>query len=399
MYISLCGSVAPLILLESGGASASIRPRRQETTRHWRRIHTRVYLAPLLALGLIGLVEGLYDLGLPVISPEVVLLLPPLYAASTAGWRVTALTSGLVAIYMLRHTYLNRVEYVSSSASISADDISRIIIFVVAVTGLVAIARYRERQRSTEGSLQEAYRNALEANRAKSGFLAVVSHELRTPLTAIIQYTDLLNAGIAGQVNPEQREMLQRIEGGALHLRAMIQRLLDYARLEGGGSAARRETVDLAHLVRHAVSLLETTAAEKGLEMRLVLPHAECPLHTDADRIRQIVLNLVENAIKFTETGSVTVEVGREPGGWLLRVTDTGIGIPPEARGAVFEPFWQGEDALTRTRSGLGLGLAITRELVTTLGGTIELASEQGRGTTFTVRFPEPAAAQIPAAG
>jgi signal transduction histidine kinase len=360
-----------------------------ESSSPARPIRTPVYLAPLLALILIGVVEGLYDVGLPVISPEVVLLLPPLFAASTAGWRVTALTSALVGLYMLRHTHLNRVEYVSYSSSISADDISRIVIFAVAVTGMVAIARFREQQRRTEVSLQDAYRTALEANRAKSGFLAVVSHELRTPLTAILQYTDLLSAGIPGQLNAEQREMLRRIEGGALHLRAMIQRLLDYARLEGGAGSSVRGTVDLAEITGHAVALLETTAADRGLELRLALPEAPCPARTDADRVRQIILNLVENAIKFTETGSVAVELRRDADAWLLQVTDTGIGIPPESHAAVFEPFWQGEEALTRRQSGLGLGLAITRELVTTLGGTIGLQSEVGHGTTFTVRLPE----------
>jgi signal transduction histidine kinase len=341
-------------------------------------------------------VEALYDFGVPVISPGVVLLLPILYTASYASVRATALTGVLAIGYLLRHYNLNRSEYVSEGLGISADDVSRILIFAVASLGLVTIAHYREEQRRAQTSLQAAYQSAVETDRAKSQFLAVVSHELRTPLTTIIQYTDLLSAGIGGAVTADQREMLQRIEHGALHLRAMIQHLLDYAQLERGGAAIQMESVNVVQLVRHAVALLEPHASARGVELRLELPPAEMLLDTDPSKLRQIVLNLTENAIKFTEQGSVAVRVEAEPGACILTVADTGIGIPADARLRVFEPFWQGEDALTRQRGGLGLGLAIVRELVIALGGEVALQSTVGQGSVFTVRLPHAAAGSAP---
>jgi signal transduction histidine kinase len=340
---------------------------------------------------MVGLVEGLYDLGAPVISPSVLLLLPILHTAAYASWRITGLTGSVALLYLLRHSYLNRSEYISYAHGFSADDISRIVIFAVAVAGLMAIAQYREQQREVQLSLQKAYQGSLEANRAKSDFLAVVSHELRTPLTTIIQYTDLLTAGIGGAVNAEQRQMLERIEDGALHLRAMIQQLLGYAQIERSGPRIHLETVDLAKLVRLAAALLEPSANEKGLRLQVDIPPGECPVETDPDKVRQIVLNLTENAIKFTEVGQVSVLLQCSAASALLSVSDTGIGIPADAMGRIFEPFWQGEDALTRKRGGLGLGLAITRELVAALGGEIGVQSEVGRGSTFTVRLPRPA--------
>lgn len=323
-----------------------------------------------------------------MISPSVVLLLPIVYTAAFSGWRATAVTGLLAVLYQFRHYSLNRGEYVSPGMGVSLDDVSRILLFAVAALGLVAIARYREEQRRIQLSLEAAYRAAVEADRAKTQFLAVISHELRTPLTAIIQYTDLMNAGIGGEVNRDQREMLQRIEHGALHLRGLIQRLLDYAHLGRGEATVYSEPTDLVQLVDQAVAMLEPMAAARGLALSAELPGAPLPVETDPDRARQIVLNLVENAIKFTDRGSVTVRLRAELGAYVLEVADTGVGIPEAAVPRIFEPFWQGEDALTRRRGGLGLGLAITRELVVALGGEIRVESREGAGSVFTVVLP-----------
>jgi signal transduction histidine kinase len=350
----------------------------------------RAYLGPVLALTLIALLEGLYDSGIPVISPSVVLLLPVVFAAANAGWRATTATVVVAVAYQFRHYYLNRGEYVSLATGLSADDFSRILIFLVAALGLVAIARYRDQQRQAQLSMEEAYRTAVAANQAKSRFLAVVSHELRTPLTAIIQYTDLLDAGVGGELGRDQKQMLRRIEGGALMLRALIQRLLDYAHFERGEVRVRKERLDLVVLVRETASLLEPMAAEKGLELRVEPPSEPVPADTDPDRLRQIVINLAENAIRFTDQGTVTVGLAAVASEPVLWVADTGVGIAPEALPRIFEPFWQGEEALTRRRGGLGLGLAITREVVTALGGQIAVESEVGRGSVFRVTLPRP---------
>jgi signal transduction histidine kinase len=352
----------------------------------------RGFAGPLLALLLIAIVEALYALGVPIISPAVVMLIPIVYTAAASTTRATLLAGMLAFAYLARHFYLNRSEYRSYEPGLHADDLSRLAVFSIAAVGLVAIARYRDRQREVQQSLQRAYEAAVEAEGARSQFLAVVSHELRTPLATIIQYTDLLIARIGGELTDDQAEMLRRIEGASLHLRAMIQQLLDYAQLgRGTADPPTIEPVELGTLVRTAVALLEPSAAEKALRLTVVVPDTPVPCHTDPGRIRQIVLNLVENAIKFTDRGEVRVTLRDGGPAFELEVSDTGVGIPDDVRNRVFEPFWQGEHALTRRRGGLGLGLAIVRDLVAGLGGEVLIRSEVGEGSIFLVRLPRPA--------
>jgi len=349
-------------------------------------------VGPVLALLLIAIVESLYALGVPIISPAVVMLIPIVYTAAASSTRATLVTGLLAAAYLARHFYLNRSEYISNEPGLHADDVSRLAVFGIAAVGLVAIARYRDRQREVQQSLQRAYEASLEADRARSQFLAVVSHELRTPLATIIQYTDLLSARIGGEVTDDQAEMLRRIESASLHLRGMIQQLLDYAQLgRGTADPPTMEPVELGTLVRTAVALLEPSASAKALRLTVVVPDAPVHCHTDPGRIRQIVLNLVENAIKFTDRGEVRVTVRDGGPAFELEVSDTGVGIRDDLHDRVFEPFWQGEHAMTRRRGGLGLGLAIVRDLVAGLGGEVLVRSAPGEGTLFLVRLPRPA--------
>jgi PAS domain S-box-containing protein len=233
------------------------------------------------------------------------------------------------------------------------------------------------------------YREAEEGNRAKADFLAVVSHELRTPLNAIAGYADLLAGEIAGELNSLQARHVDRIKVGATHLAHLIDEVLTYARVETGRDRLQLETANVGEVAREAVVVIEPDATDKGLDLDLQLPDQEVVLHTDAGKVRQILVNLLSNAVKYTEEGQVRVEIRSVQGGVEMDVSDTGIGIPPEATERIFEPFWQAESPNTRTVGGTGLGLSVSRRLARLLEGDIQVASEIGVGSTFTVRIPD----------
>ena len=268
--------------------------------------------------------------------------------------------------------------------------------------GAMTFARERRLYGETEAALAEdfaqraaqsvsnarLYRDAQAAARAKSEFLAVMSHELRTPLNAVTGYADLLQAGVAGEVAPEQRALLDRIKESALHLVEVIEEILAFSRMEAGRERVHPERVDLREVVRSAAELLEPLARQKGLDFEVRLPPGPARVETDPVRVQQVLRNLVSNAIKFTERGAVRIEVVREETHQLVRVTDTGIGIAPEHRERVFEPFWQVEQSARREVGGTGLGLAVARGIADLLGGRLQLESEPGRGSTFTLGLP-----------
>jgi signal transduction histidine kinase len=242
--------------------------------------------------------------------------------------------------------------------------------------------------------LFEAERRAREeaeaANRAKAQFLAVMSHELRTPLNAIGGYAELMEMGIRGPVTAEQREDLRRIKASQRHLLGLINEVLQYAKLETG--AVQYDLTDV--LVRDALSAAETLVAPQARAKGLLLVVEETPLdvvvRADPEKLRQILVNLIGNAIKFTDRGRV--DVGCEPRAdhVRLRVRDTGIGIPSDKLGVIFEPFVQVRAGLTRTAEGVGLGLAISRDLARGMGGDLEVESTVGVGTTLTLTLPRP---------
>jgi signal transduction histidine kinase len=232
------------------------------------------------------------------------------------------------------------------------------------------------------------YRETQDANRAKSDFLAVMSHELRTPLTAIFGYTELLSSGISGEVNERQLTQLERIRSSASHLLGIIEDILSFARAEAGHDSVRPELIKLSEVVNEAIALVSNDARKKQLELRQSIVR-DCEINTDRGKVRQILVNLVGNAIKFTEKGVVEVSVDcPEEREAVLTVRDTGVGIAQADIDRIFEPFQQLQKATTRTAGGTGLGLAVTRRFVELLGGTIEVTSEPGAGTTFTVRIP-----------
>ncbi|HEX2091105.1 MAG TPA: PAS domain S-box protein, partial [Longimicrobiaceae bacterium] len=227
------------------------------------------------------------------------------------------------------------------------------------------------------------------ASHAKSGFLAVMSHELKTPLNVITGYADLLYDQEAGPLTPLQHRHLGRIRETSRHLARMIEQILAFARMEAGREEVRPEPLDLAELLRETAAMVEPLAREKGLRFHCDLPPGAWIRDSDPLKARQILLNLLSNALKFTERGEVRLRGTPEPDGTLtLVVSDTGIGIRPEHLERVWEPFWQAEDSLTRRAEGTGLGLGIARHLANLLGWEILLESTLGVGSTFTIRLP-----------
>jgi signal transduction histidine kinase len=233
------------------------------------------------------------------------------------------------------------------------------------------------------------YEEAQKANRAKSDFLAIVSHDLRTPLNAIMGYANLLHMGVPEPVPESARERLTRISTAAEHLLYLLDGLLDFARLESGREEVHPVDVDLREVARELATVIEPLAQQRQITFDLVMPDHPIMLRTDPDKVRQILLNLAGNALKYTERGSVrvTLGAGTDRRG-VIEVTDTGMGIAPEHLERIFEPFWQ-VDSAPRSRShGTGLGLSVVRRLVQLLGGEVTVESERGRGSTFTVRLP-----------
>jgi signal transduction histidine kinase len=234
----------------------------------------------------------------------------------------------------------------------------------------------------------QLYQQAQRASEAKSRFLATMSHEFRTPLNAILGYADLLEAEIKGPLNHDQKDQLHRVQRSAMHLRDLINDVLDLSRLEAGKADLRVGVIDVADIVAHAVELIQPDAAEKHLEVTTDLAAAPARMTSDSGKLRQILLNLLSNAVKFTPKGSVKVTVRQLDQAVEFEVRDTGIGIAPNEQPLLFEPFTQVDQSTTRTQGGSGLGLAVSQGLAQLLGGTIRFESQAGVGSAFTVRLP-----------
>ena len=234
-----------------------------------------------------------------------------------------------------------------------------------------------------------------DATKAKDRFLAVMSHEMRTPLNAILGYADLLDMELDGPLSDGQRQQIERIRFGSRHLLDLVNDLLDLARLDARHLDLDVRPVDLGAVVEEVAALLEAQATGKGITLE-ASPCGDDVPHVIADlqRLRQILTNLVGNAIKFTEKGGITItcEAARRDGLVSIVVRDSGIGIAPEVLPLVFTEFYQADDELTRRRGGSGLGLSIAQRLAQLMGGHITVDSELGKGSTFTI-FLRPAAA------
>jgi signal transduction histidine kinase len=229
-----------------------------------------------------------------------------------------------------------------------------------------------------------------ELDRMKSAFVSMASHELRTPLNAILGYSDMIRSGAMGGINPEQEKGLERVMSNGERMLTLVNNLLDQAQIEAGQINIRINPFEVRKLVDDVISTMRVLTEQKGIDIVYTIAD-DVPLEMESDqqRLHQIVMNLVGNAVKFTDKGQVAIRVFRlDDLHWGMDISDTGIGIPDDAQAFVFETFRQVNDPSTRKHQGSGLGLSIVKQLVELLHGTITLESKMGEGTTFHVVLP-----------
>jgi PAS domain S-box-containing protein len=244
----------------------------------------------------------------------------------------------------------------------------------------------RVRQRTAE--LVEARDAAESADQLKSAFLATMSHELRTPLNSIIGFTGIVLQGLAGPLNDEQTKQLGMVQNSSRHLLALINDVLDISKIEAGQLDIFRAPFPMLPTIEKTVSAILPLAEKKGITVRAELSPEVGEINSDQRRTEQILLNLLGNAVKFTDRGEVAVQCRLDHEWIVTTIRDTGIGIDPRHHESIFEPFRQADTGLARKREGTGLGLSICKRLVELLGGFISVESALDQGSTFTVRLP-----------
>ena len=248
-----------------------------------------------------------------------------------------------------------------------------------------ATVELEERNRRLEWQSYELHK----ASQLKSEFLANMSHELRTPINVILGYTSLMRERIYGELTEQQDEALHKVYATSQHLLALINDILDLSKIEAGKMPLNLETVQIPAVIEELGQTIRPMVDNKGLTYEAKVDRQLPPLRTDRTKVKQVLLNLVSNAIKFTHEGKVSVTAEPSAAGVRIIVQDTGIGIKPEHVGAIFDDFRQLDQSHTREFGGTGLGLSITRKLLSLLGGTIAVESTYGVGSRFTVELPE----------
>ena len=256
-----------------------------------------------------------------------------------------------------------------------------------AVVEMVNALRDVTRRRALEDELVDARRAAERSNVAKADFLSNMSHELRTPLTAIIGFTGLLTG--TGKLGEREAMFAQRVAGASATLLTLVNDILDFSKLEAGGVDLEADEIDLAVLVEQSLALVNGLAEKKGLAVATAL-EADLPtILGDHGRLRQVLVNLMGNAVKFTAAGRIDLQVMAARGGGVrFEIRDTGPGIPADRLEQIFDRFTQADGSTTRTHGGTGLGLSICKGLVDAMGGTLGVVSQVGVGSTFAFTVP-----------
>jgi signal transduction histidine kinase len=256
------------------------------------------------------------------------------------------------------------------------------------VAGALVLVQDVTERVAREEELRSALERAETASQAKSEFLASMSHELRTPLSAIVGYMELLEGEMVGPVAPLQKTYLGRVKTAARHLISIIEEILTFSRIEAGKEEVHVELVDTAALAQDVGELFEPQALQKGLTLTVSLPAERVGVGTDPTKLRQILINLLGNAMKFTDAGHVSLEMTLTDDRVHYCVRDTGPGITDADLERVFDPFTQLDQSLKRAKGGTGLGLPVSRRLAHLLGGDLTVASAPGQGAAFTLWLP-----------
>jgi signal transduction histidine kinase len=383
-----------------------------------------LFIALVAILGHLFGVRGMYSLSqssgmaLPTSIALLILGVGILVAVRDRGVAVLLLDEGpagvltrrLLPAALLAPILLGVIRIIGESAGlyesefgISLFAVSCILIFVGLVLWSARVLRNTDKERVDLLAMEQQARanaerarseaeiaraEAERANNSKTDFLAVMSHELRTPLTAIMGYEELLSDGITGPVSELQRQQLGRINASARHLLGLIDEILTFARVDIGRERVRWESMSVNHTLGDAAALVEPMAAAKSIHFYIHLLDEDQAIQTDGTKLRQMLVNLLSNGIKFTDRGEVRVNCSVNNGALEVRIADTGVGIPAENIEDIFEPFWQAEQTATRKTGGTGLGLSVTRKLARLLGGDVTVASRMGAGTTFVLTLP-----------
>ncbi len=347
---------------------------------NWREpaLWQRLIAALLIVIGASALRAGFFgDLGrgIPYLTYYPAVMLAALYGGLTGGILATGL-SALLSYYWIHNGLFSPVEKLA------------LVVFLLSCTMISFIC---EEMRRAHAKARQAQKKAEEANQAKSVFLANMSHELRTPLNAILGFSSLMKED--DDIAEDHRQTLDLINRSGEHLLALINDVLDMAKIEAGHVTVEISPVDLSEMLRDITLLLRERAAAKGLQLTLD-QSSSFPrfVRTDGIKLRQTIINLLGNAIKFTERGDVTMRLKSRPTKdqnkllLIVEVVDTGVGIPTEDQERIFEAFVQVSQG--NAQKGTGLGLAITRKFVESLGGRIAVDSKPGQGSTFRVELP-----------
>jgi signal transduction histidine kinase len=320
-----------------------------------------------------------------VVNPAICRLLN-LSAAQIVGYRIETLMAGYVGVNDQK-AVLDQLHHQDSAARLPGLRLQWGNKTLSASFAPIQIQQ--EAGRGTVAVFRDFTREA-ELDRMKTMFVSMVSHELRTPLSAIMGYGEILQEQVHGPLNERQLNVVDRLIANTKRLLSLVNDLLDRARLEAGRLKLAPAPFAPVALMDELFSVTSQLAKAKKLELiTQIAPELPQSLTGDAQRLQQILVNLVTNAVKFTDQGSVTVKFDRvDNARWSLQVSDTGIGIPPDQQPYIFDMFRQVEGLTTRKQGGAGLGLSIVKQLVTLMGGTIQLASRVGAGTTFTIVLP-----------